>query len=339
MQDFSKLKGYFKSKYTWDPQEIQISPLSGGFSNLTFLVDTPAGKYALRRPPVGNTVSKAHDMGREFKVLEYLENAGYTKIPKPVLYEENEEILGVPFFLMEFIEGTVLRNKIPPEAKISQETVRKLSENSIRTLLQLHQLDLENTGLIQLGKPQGYVSRQVEGWIERYFNAKTDEIPEMEKAALWIQDNLPSHENTGFIHNDFKYDNLVLNTDQLDQIKAVLDWEMATVGDPLMDLGTTLAYWAEENDPDILKQFNLTHLPGNLTRAEVIDFYRQHSKLDLKGILFYYVFGLFKVAVIAQQIYRRFTQGYTQDQRFGALIYVVKAASQKANKSIKTGKI
>ncbi|WP_051287151.1 phosphotransferase family protein [Algoriphagus mannitolivorans] len=339
MQDFSKLKDYFRSKYTWDPQKIQISPLSGGFSNLTYLLNTPAGKYALRRPPVGNTVSKAHDMGREFKVLESLKNAGYTKIPNPVFFEENEEILGAPFFLMEFVEGTVLRNKVPSGVIFNEETARKLSENSILTLLQLHQLDLEKTGLIQLGKPQGYVLRQVEGWIERYFKAKTDEIPEMEKAALWIKENIPQRENTGFIHNDFKYDNLVLNTSQLDQIKAVLDWEMATVGDPLMDLGTTLAYWAEENDSDILKQFNLTHLPGNMTREEVIDFYGQHSELDLKDILFYYVFGLFKVAVIAQQIYKRFVQGYTQDQRFGALIYVVKAASQKAEKSIKTGKI
>ena len=339
MQDFSKLKDYFRSKYTWDPQEIQISPLSGGFSNLTYLLDTPAGKYALRRPPVGNTVSKAHDMGREFKVLESLKNAGYTKIPNPVFFEENEEILEAPFFLMEFVDGTVLRNKVPSGVIFTEETARKLSENSILTLLQLHQLDLEKTGLIQLGKPQGYVLRQVEGWIERYFKAKTDEIPEMEKAALWIKENIPQRENTGFIHNDFKYDNLVLNSDQLDQIKAVLDWEMATVGDPLMDLGTTLAYWAEEKDPEILKQFNLTHLPGTMTRAEVIDFYGQHSKLDLKDILFYYVFGLFKVAVIAQQIYKRFVQGYTQDQRFRALIDVVKAASQKADKSIKTGKI
>ena len=339
MQDFSKLKDYFRLKYTWDPQEIQISPLSGGFSNLTYLLNTPAGKYALRRPPVGNTVSKAHDMGREFKVLESLKNAGYTKIPNPVFFEENEEILEAPFFLMEFVEGTVLRNKVPSGVIFTKETARKLSENSILTLLQLHQLDLEKTGLIQLGKPQGYVLRQVEGWIERYFKAKTDEIPEMEKAALWIKENIPQRENTGFIHNDFKYDNLVLNSSQPEKILAVLDWEMATVGDPLMDLGTTLAYWAEEKDPDILKQFNLTHLPGNMTRTEVIDFYGQHSKLDLKGILFYYVFGLFKVAVIAQQIYKRFVQGYTQDQRFRALIDVVKAASQKADKSIKTGKI
>lgn len=339
MQDFSKLKEYLNSKFNWGSKEIMISPLSGGYSNLTFLVDSPEGKFALRRPPVGNTVSKAHDMSREFKVLEALKKAGYTKIPNPVLLEENQEILGAPFFIMEFVDGLVLRNKVPAGSTIDANTFRSLSENSISTLVQLHQLELKDSGLIQLGKPEGYVHRQVAGWSDRYQKAKTDEIPAMEKTATWLLGNMPKSENTGFIHNDFKYDNLILTRSQPERILAVLDWEMATVGDPLMDLGTSLAYWAEADDPDILKQFNLTHLPGNLTRTEVIDFYKKRSKLDFKDFLFYYVFGLFKIGVIAQQIYKRFVLGFTQDPRFGGLIYVVKAAAQKAEISIKTEKI
>ena len=339
MQDFTQLKSYLEFKLSWDSQDVQVKPLSGGFSNLTFLLETPKGKFALRRPPAGNTVAKAHDMAREFKVLKSLKDAGYSKIPNPILLEEETQILGAPFFIMEFVEGIVLRNKIPQTLNLNEEHFRRLSENSISTLLQLHQLDLEKSGLISLGKPEGYVFRQVEGWVDRYFKAKTDDIPEMVRVADWLKVNLPKVEYKGFIHNDFKYDNLVLDQDQPDQICAVLDWEMATVGDPLMDLGTTLAYWAEQDDPEILKQFNVTHLPGNLSRTEVIDYYAQKSKLDLENIIFYYVFGLFKVGVIAQQIYRRFVLGYTQDPRFGALIYVVKATSKKAEKAIRTEKI
>jgi aminoglycoside phosphotransferase (APT) family kinase protein len=200
-------------------------------------------------------------------------------------------------------------------------------------------LELNQSGLIHLGKPDGYVRRQVEGWTDRYSAAKTKDLPEMEKVADWLKANLPSQVNVGFIHNDYKYDNLVLNPENISEVKAVLDWEMATVGDPLMDLGTSLAYWAETGDPDILKMFNLTHLPNNLTRAEVIDYYNVRTPFDLSNMLFYYVFGLFKVAVIAQQIYKRFSIGFAKDPRFAALIHVVEAVGKKAEQAIRTEKI
>lgn len=337
--DFTKLKKYLVEKLFGDAESIEISQISGGYSNLTFLIQSPKGKFALRRPPFGEKISKAHDMEREYNILNSLNKAGYSKSPKPVFFCEDSDIFGAPFFVMEFVEGLILRNKAPKGIEISPSDFKKLSEKTLDCLVELHSLELNESGLIQLGKPEGYVMRQVEGWIDRYFKAKTNELPEMEKVAEWLNSNIPTTENIGFIHNDYKYDNLVLNPENVSDIEAVLDWEMATVGDPLMDLGTSLAYWAEPDDPDILKMFNLTYLPGNLTRKEVIDFYGQKSQFDLSNILFYYIFGLFKVAVIAQQIYKRFTQGHANDPRFSALIHVVEAAGKRAHESILTEKI
>jgi len=190
-----------------------------------------------------------------------------------------------------------------------------------------------------LGKPEGYTQRQVEGWVDRYFRAKTNELPDLEQAASWLQKNIPSTEYLAFIHNDFKYDNLVLDPQNPSHIKGVLDWEMATVGNPLMDLGTSLAYWAEENDPEILKLFNLSHLPGNLSREELMESYFSKGKGSKQEMIFYYVFGLVKVAVIAQQIFKRYSQGFSTDSRFAQLIHVVEAAGKKAIQTIQTDKI
>ncbi|RIW14584.1 phosphotransferase family protein [Algoriphagus lacus] len=336
---FSSLKNFLENRLQCTSNQIVISKLSGGFSNITFLVQTPQGKFALRRPPFGEKISKAHDMEREFKVLAALEKAGYSKSPKPILLSTDESIFGAPFFLMEFVEGIVLRNKLPNGITFGQSEFKKLSENALDSLLELHHLELEKSGLIQLGKPEGYVQRQVEGWIDRYFRAKTNDLPEMENVAEWLKTSLPQVENVGFIHNDYKYDNLVLNSENTSEIKAVLDWEMATVGDPLMDLGTSLAYWAEADDPDILKMFNMSHLPGNMSRQDVIEYYAARSPLDLRNMLYYYIFGLFKVAVIAQQIFRRFSMGFASDPRFASLIHVVIAAGKKAEQTIQTEKI
>lgn len=337
--DFSRLKVHLENKLFWDRNAIEITPISGGFSNLTFLLQTPKGKFALRRPPFGEIVAKAHDVVRESQVLQGLLDAGYHKSPKPIFLYEDTHLLGVPFFIMEFVEGIVLRNKMPAAMTLSPDDFQELSKNSLDSLIELHLLELDRSGLIHLGSPSGYVHRQVGGWTDRYHRAKTKSLPEVEKVAEWLKANIPRKENTGFIHNDYKYDNLVLNPENISEITAVLDWEMATVGDPLMDLGTSLAYWAQADDPDILKMFNLTHLPGNLTRAEVIEYYDIRTPFDLSNILFYYVFGLFKVAVIAQQIYKRYSLGFANDPRFAALIHVVEAAGKKAEKAVLTEKI
>jgi aminoglycoside phosphotransferase (APT) family kinase protein len=335
MEGFEKLPAYLSAQWSIPIPEIHIKAFKGGFSNLTYLIESESFSYVLRRPPFGNKISKAHDMVREFKILTALEKAGYDKIPKAILCCEDESILGAPFFIMEKVDGLIIRNKRPEH--VTADFFTRLSKSSIDVLLELHGLELTNSGLINLGKPEGYVARQVAGWSERYLQAQTDDIPELKNAFDWLARNQPEHSSVAFIHNDFKFDNMVIREDA--SVAAVLDWEMATVGDPLMDLGTTLAYWAEEGDPYILKMFNLSYVDGNFSRAELVEYYASKSNLDVSKILFYYVFGLCKVAVIAQQIYKRYALGFSTDERFSVLNQVVKAAGIKAMESIKLNKI
>ena len=288
---------------------------------------------------MGANIKSAHDMAREFKVLTSLRQAGYPKSPEPVLLCEDESILGATFYLMRRVKGVILRNRVPNELKIESATFHSLSKSAIDQLVHLHQLDLQSSGLDQLGKPEGYVQRQVEGWTRRYEHSQTDEIPSLVETADWMRKNFPISSSVAFIHNDFKYDNLVLDPNDLTQVLAVLDWEMATVGDPLMDLGTTLAYWAEAHDSDALKPFNLTWMPGNLTRQEVSNYYQEKSGRAIDDIIFYYAFGSFKVAVICQQIYLRYKKGITQDPRFASLIHVINACGENARRAITNLKI
>jgi aminoglycoside phosphotransferase (APT) family kinase protein len=320
-------------------KEISIQQFPSGYSNLTYLVQSGSDEFVLRRPPVGANIKSAHDMAREFHVLVALRKAGYPKSPEPIWLCEDESIIGAKFYLMRRVKGVILRNRVPKEMKIEADAFRALSESAIDQLVQLHQLDIHTSGLDQLGKPEGYVQRQVEGWIQRYEKSKTDEIASLNETADWMKKNLPSSSATAFIHNDFKYDNLVLDPNDLTQVLAVLDWEMATVGDPLMDLGTTLAYWAEASDNDVLKPFNLTWMQGNLTRQQVLDYYQQKSGRGIEDIVFYYAFGCFKVAVICQQIYFRYKKGITLDPRFAMLIHVINACGENARQAIEQNHI
>ena len=278
-------------------------------------------------------------MAREYHVLVRLRATGFTKVPDVVHLCEDERVMGVKFYLMKRVKGVILRNRLPKDIVMTPESFRALSKATIDQLVKLHQIDLKSSGLDSLGKPDGYVQRQVEGWIKRYYNSQTDDIASMKEVAEWMLKNIPATLRAAFIHNDFKYDNLVLNPDNLSEIIAILDWEMATVGDPLMDLGTTLAYWAEAIDSDALKPFNLTWMPGNFTRAEVVKYYEQQSGVPIDNIVFYYAFGAFKVGVICQQIYFRFKQGLTKDPRFASLFHVIKACGENARRAIERNNI
>lgn len=337
--DTNKLSAYLRDRIDEMPSDIHIQQFPSGYSNLTYLIQGGKEEHILRRPPFGASIKSAHDMEREFNVLSLLQKAGFTKVPEPVLFCEDESIIGAKFYLMKRVEGVILRNRVPKGMTIEPTIFNQLSKAAIDQLVQLHRLDIKTTGLDQLGKPEGYVQRQVEGWTKRYYQAQTDDIAAMNEASEWMKNNLPFNSKTAFIHNDYKYDNLVLNPINLTEIKAVLDWEMATVGDPLMDVGTTLAYWAEANDSDALKAFNLTWMPGNLTRIEMASYYAEKSGTKISDLVFYYVFGLFKVAVICQQIYARYQQGHTKDPRFASLIYVIKACAEKARKAMDKLKI
>jgi aminoglycoside phosphotransferase (APT) family kinase protein len=336
--DVEKLKSYLEEQTDDFGGDVAIRQFPSGYSNLTYLLKIGEKEYVLRRPPFGANIKSAHDMGREYKVLSALKPI-YGQVPQPVLYCQDESVIGAPFYLMERVEGIILRNKPPQGMELTPNLMRSISEAAVDNLADLHNLDLQSSGLISMGKPEGYVQRQVEGWTKRYYNAETDKIDGMDKTARWMQENQPAESTVAFIHNDYKYDNLVLDPKNPSNIIAVLDWEMATVGDPLMDLGTSLGYWAEANDSPALKPFNLTWTPGNLTRQEVVERYARRRGMEVPDMLFYYVFGAFKIGVIVQQIYARYKKGYTQDPRFAGLIHVVQACAANAEKAMQSGKI
>ena len=335
--DLKSLSDYLSDNLTHFKAITGIKQFPGGYSNLTYLIKTTTQEYVLRKPPRGAQIKSAHDMHREYNVLSLLKPI-YKKIPHPIIYCDDESIIGAPFFMMERVKGVILRNTAPKGVNLNKEAFKKLSTHTVLNMVDLHNLELKKSNLISIGNPEGYVNRQVTGWIGRYFKAETDSLKAMNETAEWLEANQPTTSATAFIHNDYKYDNLVLDEHSLD-IKAVLDWEMATVGNPLMDLGTTLAYWVEADDNKALRAFNLTWPEGNLTRQQIIETYTDLQQININDILFYYVFGCFKLAVIAQQIYARFKKGFTKDPRFAGLIYVVNACATNAQNAIKFNRI
>ena len=336
--DVQKLTPFLKDTLPDFGTITSIGQFPGGFSNLTYLIQTDDNAYILRRPPFGAAAKGGHDMGREYRVLNLLKQAGYSKIPTPLSIDESGTVLGSPFYIMAQLSGVILRPKDAQNAALTVEVMRHTSKRLIDNLTDLHALDIETTGLAQLGKPEGYVQRQVEGWIDRYHKAQTDDVVEMEIAADWMLKNMPRPQKPTFLHNDYKYDNVVWDS-EMTHIIGVLDWEMSTVGDPLMDFGAALAWWSEIGDGDFSKMMNLTWLEGNLSRRQAVDRYAEKTGRDLSDILFYYVFGLYKNAVIGQQIYARWKKGLTQDARFSGLIYGVFELSKIAVKAIDSKKI
>lgn len=338
--DIEKLQAYLRMHWDGFSRLTEVRQFPGGYSNLTYLLVTNLGEFVLRRPPFGANIQGGHDMSREFRVLSLLKPV-YAKIPSPILFCDDPEVLGAPFYLMQRVTGVILRGSSMKELTPDADTMRLVSQATVDNLAQLHSIDIESAGLTSLGKPEGYIERQVKGWIDRYFKAQTDEIESMAAIAAWMPDHQPADGLPALIHNDYKYDNLVLNPDRWSEVIAVLDWEMATIGDPLMDLGTTLAYWTEASEARInrLAASNATWLPGNFNRREVVEQYACQSGRDMSNILFFYVFGAFKIGVIAQQIYARFKKGHTQDPRFMTLIDAVRFFGDRARLALDNNKI
>lgn len=297
-----------------------------GHSNLTYSIMLGEREMVLRRPPFGTKVKSAHDMGREFRVLSKLHNA-YPLAPRVLLYCDDESLIGAPFYLMERLRGIIVRRDPPSGLPFPAPTVRQLSESFVDNLSRLHRLDYAAIGLAEIGKPGGYLQRQVAGWIERYAGSKTHDLPEVDKIAIWMQQHMPAAGEPALIHNDYKYDNIVLRSDNHTEIIGVLDWEMSTIGDPLTDLGTALAYWVDPDDSDELQEIRWgpTTCAGSLTRAGVVDRYARQTGRDITPMPFYLALARFKVAVIVQQIYYRYHHGLTKDARFAKMPEVVKA--------------
>ncbi len=337
--DRARVAEYLRGALGGDgPLEIEQFP--GGHSNLTYLLRWGDRELVLRRPPFGSKVKTAHDMGREHRVLSALSTA-YDKAPRPVALCDDESVIGVRFYVMERLRGFVLRKDPPQDMTWSPPIARRLCEVLIDTLAELHAIDYRAIGLADFGKPAGYVTRQVSGWTERYRASRTDDIPDLERAGAWLAANLPPSTDASLIHNDFKFDNLVLDPADITRVVGILDWEMATLGDPLMDLGTALAYWVEENDPPLLATFRFgpTNYPGMMTRAELVRRYQERTGRDTSGILFYYCFGLFKTAVVLQQIYYRYHQGHTSDARFASMIDGVRLLAAMAAAALDRGRM
>lgn len=319
------------------PLEVQQFP--SGHSNLTYLLAAGEREMVLRRPPFGAAVKSGHDMGREFRVLSGLIKV-YDKVPRPLHFCEGPEVIGAPFYLMERVRGIILRGT-RPKVEMPPPRMRACCEALVDNLVDIHGLDVEAAGLEDLGRPDGYVERQISGWTRRYGKARTDDLPEMETVAAWLAENMPPESGAGLIHNDYKYDNVVLDADDPTRIVGVLDWEMATLGDPLMDLGSTLGYWIEAGDADRLGMlpFGPTMIEGNLSRLEVAERYAERSGRSIEHLLFYYVYAVFKIAVIIQQIYARYVHGHTKDPRFAMFGVGVKLLAETAARALEVGRI
>ncbi|HUE54194.1 MAG TPA: phosphotransferase family protein [Candidatus Udaeobacter sp.] len=338
--DLGRLEPFLRIHFPNEPGPLSIQQFPSGHSNLTYSLRFGSKELVLRRPPFGSKVKSAHDMGREFRVLSRLHSV-YAPSPKVLIYSEDESILGIPFYLMEPIHGVILRRDPPLGLDFSPEKARRLSESFVENLALLHGLDCAAAGLADLGKPQGYLERQVRGWTERYHGSKTHDYPEMEKISAWMQQHIPSTGGASLIHNDYKYDNVVLDPGDITKILGVLDWEMCTIGDPLADLGTALAYWVDAADPEELQENRsgpTTH-PGSLTRAELVEYYAQKTGRDVSQMSFFLTLARFKLAVIVQQIYYRYHQGLTKDERFASLPRRINILLRASLHSAQTGTI
>lgn len=295
----------------------QVRQFAGGASNLTYLLRYPARELILRRPPAGTKAASAHDMAREHRIQAALKPV-FPAVPTMVAFCGDAGVIGGDFYVMERVPGVIPRAAMPPEVGTDPALMRALGERFVDLLAELHAVDPAAAGLGGLGRGPGYVGRQVAGWSERYRRAKTWNVPSFERVMRWLEAEQPDDVAACVIHNDFRLDNLVLDAEDPLQVRAVLDWELATVGDPLMDLGSSLAYWVQADDGLAGRLFRRqpSHLPGMPTRAAIVARYGERTGLATDAWAFYEVFGLFRLAAIAQQIYYRYHHGQTRNPAF-----------------------
>jgi len=338
--DVDKLEPFLHRHFPNQTGALEVRQFPSGHSNLTYSLHLGAKELVLRRPPFGSKVKSAHDMSREFRVLSKLHSV-YAPAPEVLLYCDDASVIGAPFYLMQPIHGIILRRHLPAALDFPPETASRLSEAFIENLVRLHRVDYAAAGLSDLGKPDGYLQRQVRGWTERYYGSKTHDYAEVEKIGQWMQQNMPTTSAVSLIHNDYKYDNVVLDSGEITKIVGVLDWEMCTIGDSLSDLGTALGYWVDRTDAEELQEnrWGPTSEPGSPTRAEIVHYYSKKTGCDASQIAFYLAFARFKLAVIVQQIYFRYDQGLTKDQRFASMPETIRMLLRASLHTAQTGQI
>ena len=339
--DVAKVGAFIKAHLPGLAGTPEIRQFAGGASNLTYLVRYPDRDLILRRPPFGHKAKSAHDMLREAKIMTALKPV-YPYVPTVVAICSDPAVMEADFYVMERINGIIPRQDLPEGLNLSVEDTRKLCLNVIDRMIELHQVDYQAAGLDSLGKGEGYVRRQIEGWIDRYRKAKTDDVGDFEAVMTWLTDKMPASDvATCLIHNDFRFDNVVLNPANPFEVIGVLDWEMATLGDPLMDLGNTLAYWVQADDDALFQQVRRqpTHLPGMLTRQEVIEYYGSKTGYRVDNFDFYALYGLFRLAVIVQQIYYRYFHGQTKNPAFAGFGHISRYLEKRCQRLIAASKL
>lgn len=294
-----------------------VTQYSGGASNWTYCLKYAEREIILRRAPDGTKAKGAHDMIREHRLQAALKPA-YRYVPEMLGVCEDKSILGTEFYIMEKLNGIIPRKNFPPALKLDPTQTNQICRNVLDCMIELHKVDHEAANLSHLGKGAGYTERQISGWSKRYAQARTWNVPSGKKVIQWLEDNIPQKEIICITHNDFRFDNVVLNASDPSEVIGVLDWELATLGDPLMDLGNTLAYWIEAGDGYLaqMSRRQPTHLEGMFTRKEVVSYYLEKTGFEVDDFTFYEVYGLFRLAGIIQQIYYRYHHKQTRNPAF-----------------------
>jgi aminoglycoside phosphotransferase (APT) family kinase protein len=322
--DHARLHAYLRGRLPDADRPMEVKRFTGGHSNLTYLLRFDGREWVVRRPPLGPLPPGGHDMKREYRVLARLWEA-FKPAPRAMLFCDDPSIIGSPFFVMERRKGIVIRTNQPMPVELGDrpETFRKLSSAIIDTLADLHAVDYHAIGLSTLGRPKGFVHRQIVGWMDRWERAKTRELPLMNKLGKWLLENMPPEQPPVLLHNDFFLHNIMFDADDPGHVVGVFDWEMSTLGDPMVDLGNTLAFWREKTDPQELIGITQgeihTFQPGFISRNEAMQRYAQRTGRDLSNIYFYWAFSHWKNATIGEQIYVRYVRGQTTDPRFAII--------------------
>ncbi len=319
---------------------LEVTQFPGGHSNLTYLLGSGDEHWVLRRPPFGSKVKSAHDMSREYRILSALKDV-FPYGPVPAHFCDDHEIIGCDFYLMNYIRGLVIRREYPPGLNLSPDQTRRQLFNFFDVLGDLHSVNLAEAGLENFGRPVGYAQRQVEGWIRRWENAVTEDTVNCDAIIKWLGDHLPPDSGrASVIHNDYKLDNMIFSLEDPLKVIGVLDWEMATVGDPVMDLAYTLGYWVQTSDPDWYREARTmpSDVPGAPSRAEIVSRFQERTGIAVDNFPFYFCFALFRLLVVGQQIYYRYFHGHTRDERFAGFLHKA-FVLQKMCELIISGKI
>lgn len=319
----------------------KVAQYSSGASNLTYALDYPDRRMVLRRPPFGTIPKSGHDMHREYRIMTALKPV-FPAVPQTLYYTDDKDIIGAEFYVMDRVEGHLIHTQIPSEWNWSEKEGRALCETFFENLVKLHQVDYKAIGLGDFGRPEGYVTRQILGWNKRWGKAWTEDVDKFDDVCQWLEDNMPKEETgAAILHGDYRIDNCILDLEDPTKIVATLDWEISALGDPLMDLGNTLSYWIHADDPPLMQMMirQPSTAKGMMTRQEILDFYAARTGADVSNFQFYYVYGIWRLAVIIQQIYYRYYHGQTDNPKFKPYGQMTQALGELARQKIASGEL